>query len=128
MIKIGEVVTNDRIVKEFQCSPQGGMRRSLRTNTLVLVTKHTPDNIYADQWRDGVLDYVGMGREGDQSFDFGQNKTLLQSNTNNVKVHLFEVFEPQQYTYIGRVYLADKPRMEKQGGRMVCVFPLRVIQ
>lgn len=30
-----------------------------------------------------------------------QNKTLAQSNTNGVEVHLFEVFEKRNIQYVG---------------------------
>ena len=127
-MKPGDVVTNEQIVEQFKCSPQGGMRRSHRTNTLVLVTKHTEDNIYADRWHDGILDYVGMGQSGNQSFNFMQNWTLYNSRSNGVELHLFEVFESGFYTYVGRVVLDGEPRMEQHGDRSVCVFPLRVIE
>ena len=71
-----------------------------------------------------------MGAEGDQQLDFQQNKTLAESRTNGVKVHLFEVFEPKKYSYIGEVYLEDEPYQEKQKDkngllRNVWVFPLK---
>ena len=39
-IGIGEVIDNARFREVFKCSTQGGMRRSLDTNTLVLVSNH----------------------------------------------------------------------------------------
>ncbi|WP_406677724.1 HNH endonuclease [Moorella sp. ACPs] len=49
-----------------------------------------------------------------------------------MEVHLFEVFEPGQYTYIGRVELTGEPYQERQpdaagNPRQVWVFPLRVV-
>lgn len=126
-----DIIDNNRLVDIFKCSPQGGMRRSNDTNTLVLVSNHVR-SIYDDRWEDDVLHYTGMGSKGDQSLSFMQNKTLAQSETNGVNVFLFEVFKERQYTYIGQVHLADKPYEESQldednSNRRVWVFPLKLI-
>jgi 5-methylcytosine-specific restriction protein A len=94
-ITIGEVVGNGRIVDEFLCSPQGGMRRSKKNNCLVLVSKHVASStkVYDDKVIDGVYHYTGQGMNGDQSLTFAQNKTLAESPTNNVALHFFEVFK-----------------------------------
>ena len=39
-LKIGEEINNDRLCEIFLCSGQGGMRKSNKTNTLVIVSKH----------------------------------------------------------------------------------------
>ena len=104
----GQVINNDQLCESFGCSPQGGMRRSLKTNTLVLISNHV-ESIYDDRWIDGVFHYTGMGQKGDQSLDFSQNKTLSESPKNNVEVHLFEVDKEKEYTYQGCVNLAGTP-------------------
>lgn len=106
------------------------MRRSNRTNTLVIVSNNVA-SIYEDRWVDDVLHYTGMGQVGHQSLEFNQNRTLNESGINGVAVHLFEVFTAKTYTYIGEVVLADKPYQEKQPDikgqeRFVWVFPLRL--
>ena len=58
----GDIVDNDTICKTFLCSPQGGMRRSLRTNSLVLISG-TKRSIYADHW-DGDVFHYGHGSSG----------------------------------------------------------------
>ncbi|MDX2354889.1 HNH endonuclease [Stutzerimonas xanthomarina] len=126
----GSTLNNDELTATFLCSPQGGMRRSTRTNTLVIVSNHV-ESVYDDRWIDNVLHYTGMGQLGNQSLEFNQNKTLNESPTNGVSVHLFEVFTKRVYTYIGEVELADSPYQEQQpdaGGqeRSVWVFPLRL--
>jgi 5-methylcytosine-specific restriction protein A len=126
----GLTLNNDELTATFLCSPQGGMRRSTRTNTLVIVSNHV-ESVYDDRWIDNVLHYTGMGQLGDQSLEFHQNRTLNESTTNGVSVHLFEVFTKRVYTYIGEVVLADAPYQERQldsGGqeRSVWVFPLRL--
>ena len=128
----GDVVDNDQLQNIFQCSSQGGMRRSLKTNTLVLISNHVK-SIYDDKWDDqGIMHYTGMGAEGNQSLDFAQNKTLAESNINDVGVFLFEVYKPKEYTYIGQVELANKPYQGQQTdqngqSRQVWLFPLKLI-
>ena len=90
-INQGEILTNDDIHRIFQCSTQGGMRRSLRTNSLVIVSDHTK-SIYEDRWSNEIFHYTGMGLEGDQSLSFAQNKTINESEKNYVDLFLFEVF------------------------------------
>lgn len=127
----GQTIDNNELVSIFKCSPQGGMRKSNKTNTLVVVSDHVK-SIYDDKWEDGIHYYTGMGMIGDQSFDFRQNKTLFNSNSNGVSVYLFEVFVSRTYTFIGQVVLADTPFFEEQPDennniRQVCIFPLKVI-
>jgi 5-methylcytosine-specific restriction enzyme A len=124
----GQVIDNDQLCKIFTCSPQGGMRRSLKTNTLVLISNHV-DSIYDDRWIGNVFHYTGMGQNGDQSLTFNQNKTLAASRTNGVEVHLFEVNKEKEYTYQGRVTLSGDPYQEIQPDqdkidRKVYVFPV----
>jgi len=126
----GAMLNNDELTATFLCSGQGGMRRSKRTNTLVIVSNHV-ESVYDDRWINDVLHYTGMGQVGPQSLEFNQNRTLNESPTNGVAVHLFEVFTKRVYTYIGEVVLAGKPYQEQQldaegSNRPVWVFPLRL--
>jgi 5-methylcytosine-specific restriction enzyme A len=130
-IEIGEVIDNDRLREVFKCSTQGGMRRALKTNTLVLVSNHVK-SVYGDRWIGGTLHYTGMGLVGDQDLNGTQNKTLNESNSNGVGVHLFEVFVDKEYTYQGQVHLVQVPYQERQPDsegdlRDVWVFPLRLV-
>ena len=127
----GDTITNSQLTDIFKCSPQGGMRRSRRTNTLVIVSDHTR-GIYEDRWIDDILHYTGMGLEGDQKIDATQNKTLAESQTNGVEVYLFEVFEAGNYIFRGQIELADVPYEEEQSDingnlRKVWIFPLQLI-
>ncbi|HYD63426.1 MAG TPA: HNH endonuclease [Noviherbaspirillum sp.] len=128
-LKLGEVIDNKRLCATFGCGPQGGMRRSTRTGSLVIVSNHV-DSIYDDRWVDDVLHYTGMGRKGNQSLTFMQNLTLAESNTNDVSVFLFEVFQDGEYTYRGQVRLVGSPYEELQPDedgieRSVWVFPVK---
>lgn len=122
-------MNNEEITRIFGCAPQGGMRRSHKTNTLVLVSDHTK-SLYEDRWEGNVFYYTGMGQEGDQILR-SQNLTLAESKNNGVEVHLFEVFEPKKYVYIGIVELTEEPYQERQldnlgKQRLVWVFPLQL--
>lgn len=127
-LRIGEVVSNEKIISIFKCGNMGGMRRSHTTNTLVLVSDYTK-GIYHDKWEWDILHYTGMGKKGDQNIDASQNRTLNESDTNGVELFLFEVFKKKEYTYKGQVELAELPYQEDQldeDGKMrkVWVFPL----
>ena len=129
-LKPGDTLTNKELQSHFKCSPQGGMRRSHKTNSLVLVSDHTK-SMYEDKWVEDVFYYTGMGLTGNQSLTFHQNKTLDESITNGINLHLFEVFEEGKYVYIGEVELAGKPFLDKQPDkndaiRDVYVFPLKI--
>ena len=127
----GTTLNNQELCDIFLCSPQGGMRRAHKTNTLVIVSNHIV-SIYDDRWNDNVFHYTGMGTIGDQSLTFAQNKTLSESKDNGVAIHLFEVFVDLEYTYIGQVKLSASPYFEKQPDadnnlRNACVFPLALV-
>ncbi len=129
-IEPGDVVDNQTLQRIFLCSPQGGMRRSHRTGTLVLVSKHK-ENIYGDHWQGEIFHYTGMGMRGDQNLYYRQNRTLAESQFNGVEVHLFQWHRTNEYTYRGKVALAGKPYQERQFDadsrlRRVWMFPLKV--
>lgn len=126
---IGGTYSDKDIQCAFKCSTQGGMNRSHKTNTLVLFVKHNK-SLYDDEWDNDILKYTGMGQVGDQSFLYAQNKTLFESRTNGVEVHLFECYEDGKYIYDGIVELADEPSYDTEAdvnnnSRRVVKFPLK---
>lgn len=128
---IGSVVDNKEICSEFKCGNMGGMRRSHSRNCLVIISDHTKP-LYDDKWYDDVLHYTGMGKIGDQSITFSQNRTLAESNSNGVEIHLFEVLISKKYIYRGIARLCGKPYQEIQNGddglaRKVWVFPVKLV-
>jgi 5-methylcytosine-specific restriction enzyme A len=128
-IEIGSIVNNEKIMQEFKCSNSGGMRRSIRTNTLIIVSDKTK-GLYEDKWYGDILHYTGMGMSGDQNINYMQNKTLAESKTNGVDVHLFEVLVPGKYVYWGQIDLCETPYQEEQKGddneiRKVWMFPVK---
>jgi 5-methylcytosine-specific restriction enzyme A len=129
-LKVGDVFDNSTLASTFRCAVSGGMRRSHTTNTLLLISDHT--KMFDDRWDGDVFLYTGMGKDGPQSLNYGQNKTVSESNENGIKMYLFEVFKPNEYTFIGEVKLADEPFQEEQLGdnkemRTVWIFPLKVV-
>jgi 5-methylcytosine-specific restriction protein A len=132
MIVSGIKINNDKLCDIFKCSPQGGMRKSNTTNTLVIISNHVK-SVYDDRWIDDEFHYTGMGLEGDQQIDYSQNRTLSQSRSTDVELHLFEVFIDKEYTYFGQVKLAGEPYQEEQldtngQNRTVWMFPLRLLE
>lgn len=130
-ILVGEELTNNEMRVLFKCGNMGGMRRSKRTGTLVIISDDTK-GLYRDVWKNGVLHYTGMGKLGDQILEGNQNGTLYYSDTNGIEVHLFEVTKRSIYTYCGVVKLADKPYQSMQPDdngnmRKVWVFPVKPI-
>lgn len=75
--KQGEILNNQQLCEIFKCSPQGGMRRSLMTEALVIVSNHVT-SVYDDRWGNGILHYTGMGLVGNQRLDGSQNKKLAE--------------------------------------------------
>ena len=61
-LKINQVIDNKMLGKAFAVSGQGGMRRSLKTNSLVVVSDHTR-GIYHDRWASGILHYTEKIRQ-----------------------------------------------------------------
>lgn len=133
---IGEEYTNSEIGNFCKVGNMGGMRRSRKTNSLVIISDHTKmyeDRSEIDLQGREILHYTGMGKNGDQSLDFAQNKTLSNSNVNEVEVVLFERFSKNGgYIFRGPVQLAGIPYQEKQPGedgleRNVWMFPLQFV-
>lgn len=124
---VGDTLSNQVLKETFKCANMGGMRRSKRTNTLIIISDHTK-GFYEDIWDHGILHYTGMGKEGDQVLEGNQNRTLFDSDKNGVEVHLFEAYEKNKYIYRGIVKLAEKPYQTEQKNRKVWIFPVRPIE
>ena len=126
----GDALTNQEIGLRFSVGNMGGMRRSRKRNLLVLISDPFK-GLYQDRWDGQVLHYTGMGKTGDQSLSFAQNRTLAESSSSKIPLHLFEAIEPLKYTYAGEVELVDAPYQEKQlddrgRARTVWMFPLKL--
>lgn len=131
-IQPGDILLNHDLTDIFKCSPQGGMRKSNTTNSLVIVSNRI-NSIYQDRWDDenNIIYYTGMGSTGDQTLGT-QNKTVAESHSNGITIYLFEVYKDKEYTFIGEVHLIGEPFQEKQpdidgNERLVWVFPLQIV-
>lgn len=127
---VDDVLTNEKISVLFKCGIMGGMRRSHKTNSLVLIADFTK-KIYCDRWCGSVFHYTGMGKSGNQEINYKQNKTLAESEFNGINVYLFEVLVKKRYIFKGQVYLCGEPYQEKQPDennkmRNVLIFPLKI--
>lgn len=136
-LKINNIYSNNDLREIFKVSNQGGMRKSNATNSLVLISKHSNDperNPYEDKWeKDGLFHYTGMGLRGNQDLNYMQNRTLNNSNFNNVNVYLFESYSSNEYIFKGKVVLAKEPyaidEYDRDGRiRKVYKFPLKVLE
>ena len=78
---VGSKYTNNDICKAFLCSPQGGMKRSKRTNTLVLISNHIKSIIYDDRWLNNKFYYTGMGSLGNQTLKGNQREMVKASSS-----------------------------------------------
>jgi len=130
-LTIGKGYSTYYIQDIFKHNRYRGMRHSLTTNTLVLISNHL-ESPYEDKWIDGILHYNGMGIIGDQKIDFMQNATLLKSRETGVELYLFEIFDnsTEKYIFMGQVELSGEPyvtmQYDKEGKyRQVWVFPLK---
>jgi hypothetical protein len=128
LVDIHEVVENSTLCHLFGVANMGGIRVNKSRNLIVLISNNT-DPTYRNEWKDGLLHFVGMGSIGPQKLD-RQNRTLANSKRNGTALHLFEVFEKSRYVYAGEVELADEPYISDQPdaraeGRFVWIFPLR---
>lgn len=111
---IGNTYTNNEIASTFVCDNMSGIRRSYETNTLVLICKHN-SSLYDDEWTDdGILNYTGMGKVGDQSINYSKNKVLLRSKELGLRVYLFESFKENEYYFCGEVELCGNVYMDRE--------------
>lgn len=130
-LKQGDCITNNQLHQIFGVSTNGGMRKSNPNKCLVL-TYRIDNKIYDDYWQGDTLLYTGMGKTGDQSLNYMQNKTLAASRSNGVAVYLFKYLGTNQFVYEGPVKLAADPyyaQAPDQSDRMrrVAIFPLKRI-
>ena len=113
--QIGQVISNDTLSnKIFFCANMGGMRYTRTYHVLVLISNHAMKmsnpvfNPFDDKWVNGIFYYTGMGNVGNQPKPpHTQNKRLMNQDYN--ACYLFEVFRQGEFTYQGRVDLAEVP-------------------
>ena len=111
--EIGKVYKRDDLISAYGGSFMRGMNICKKTNTLVLISKHTKHRQYGDQLENNsnLILYTGEGLKGDQTMS-GANKALYHARENGIPVHLFVVYKETQYTYFGLVQLTGEPYFE----------------
>ena len=127
-LNIGDKIGNKDIAELFLCSNQGGIRKSKKTNTIVIIAKFNNCS-YKHRKEGDILYFTGMGKKGNQEMK-RQNKSILNAADEGFSLHLFELYEEGTYEYAGEVELMDTPVVEEQtdgSGAMrdVFVFPLK---
>jgi 5-methylcytosine-specific restriction enzyme A len=126
----GQESDNNELREIFKCGPQGGIRKSNRTNTVVLI--HDEASIYGDKWKGDIFHFTGAGLRGSQELT-KLNKVLLESNKTNTELFLFKrIYDKHTYVYEGKVELSGAPIQEEQDDidgikRKVWVFHLKMI-
>ena len=130
-LSIGDKIGNKDIALLFQCTNQGGIRKSNKTKTVVLIAKFT-ECLYKHRKENGIIYFTGMGKVGNQELK-RQNKGVLEAKENDFHIHLFEMHTEGVYTYCGEVELAGKPFIEEQPDdngniRDVFIFPMKTIE
>ncbi len=127
-LQTGDTIDSRTICDVFRVGIMGGIRVNHSRGLIVVVCNNT-DPTYKNEWRDGVLHFVGMGSVGPQKLG-RQNKTLANAGKRGYAIHLFEVHERGRYFYAGEVesagepYMADQPDARAED-RFVWIFPLR---
>ncbi|MBZ4684242.1 MAG: hypothetical protein PWP46_2206 [Fusobacteriaceae bacterium] len=127
-LELNQEVTNKEIAEIFQCSNQGGIRKSNKTKTIVIIAKFL-DCSYKHKKDGDMLYFVGIGKKGDQQLT-RQNKSLYNAEKEGYSIHCFELYEENKYIYKGEMTLAKEIFTEEQiddNGKMreVLIFPLK---
>jgi 5-methylcytosine-specific restriction enzyme A len=115
VLEPSDTIDNPTLCDMFGVANMGGIRINNRRTLIVLVSNNT-DPTYRNEWRDGILHFVGMGSVGPQRLGH-QNKTLADSTKRNYGVHLFEVRRKGQYTYAARSNWPTNPTCRSNSTR-----------
>ncbi|TQR37583.1 AAA family ATPase [Brevibacillus brevis] len=124
-----QTIDNETLMQIFKCGVMGGMRRSLASNCLVLISNSKSNDYKNILFENNTLQFMGMGRKGNQKLGYGHNKTLYFSNRDRIQLFLFKSDEKDSYTFLGEVKLAGEPKLSLQedyegNSRNVLIFPL----
>ena len=129
MIQPGDVLTNSQLSETFGVGDRGRIRSSLKNSCLVIISDPAK-SLSDDRWIGETLHFTGEGKLGDQILT-RQNRTLAESQTSGISLHLFEVLTKAEYVYAGQVELCDALYRDEQfddDGKphAVYMFPLRL--
>lgn len=130
-MNIGDVFTRDQLMDIFKISGQSGIMKTNSLNCLVLTTSEE-NGVYGDSTvENGFITYTGEGLVGDQTIT-KNNKTIFESNTNDLPMYLFSKDNKRKYIFEGRVKLCAEPYQVKEkdidgNERLVWKFPLAIV-
>ena len=130
-MNIGDVFTRDQLMAIFKISGQSGIMKTNSLNCLVLTTSEE-NGVYGDSLvENGFITYTGEGLTGDQTIT-KNNKTIYESNENDLPMYLFSKDNNKKYIFEGQVKLCAEPYqvVEKDidgNDRFVWKFPLSIV-
>ena len=138
-LEIGKEYTNKELSMIFSCSPQGGMRVSLKNKTVAIISvlkQRKENNPYKDSLinEDGCFVYTGMGTRGDQIVNkTNQNGKVAYAKALGYRIFYFVSNKSNTYKFMGEAvnngehYFVDE--VDVDGNlRKVVKFPLKLIK
>ncbi len=124
-LKKYDILSEKDLMDMFKVTNQGGIRKSKRTYSIVLVSDE--NGIYNDsEIVNGRLIYSGHGTKTDQLMKSG-NLLLANSIQNDIPLYFFKKVKKSVYCYQGKFILDGLPYQELENGILVYKFPLRLI-
>ncbi len=118
-LNTNDVVTPSRLADLFHVKSLKQTRFIKENNTLVIISDYTKGD-HPNKWIGDTLHLTG-----NQKITGSTYSKLADSRTNGVTIHLFQVMNPNEYTYSGLVKLAGDPYTENGPKGLVWVFPIQ---
>ena len=118
-LNTNDVVTPSRLADLFHVKSLKQTRFIKENNTLVIISDYTKGD-HPNKWIGDTLHLTG-----NQKITGSTYSKLADSRTNGVTIHLFQVMNPNEYTYSGLVKLAGDPYTENGPEGLVWVFPIQ---
>ena len=128
----GKKIKRTALHRRYGGRQQGGISPSRKSPSVFLFTDPKKGGqhgyIYDGQRKDGLYDYTGEGKSGDQQMTQG-NRAIKDHQAEGRELHLFDA-SAKRLTYIGRYeyvrdYRAEAPQKGRDEERLVIVFRLR---
>ena len=117
-VKTNEIVTHSQLADLFGVKTLKESRFVKETNTLVLISDYTKGD-HPNKWIGDSLHITGTNKITGSVYS-----KLADSRTNGITIHLFQVMNPKEYTYSGRVTLSGDPYTVMGPEGLVWVFPV----
>ena len=121
-LKINKILTHSQLAELFQVKTLRDSRFIKETNSLILISDYTRGD-HPNKWIGDTLHLTGT-----QKISGSLYSKLADSRTNGITIHLFQVMNPQEYTYSGVVKLSADPYTEMGPEGLVWVFPIEPTQ